>query len=200
MLHTDASLWVDTVFKLIPFLTALDINEPELGLIEALSRLDIFANSTSSRSCQWELLPSLETLTIRLGPSYEHLSALNRLAHLRCDLAFDSAVLFQKTTCSRTMTFRLAPLPTENFSHNHAFWYDFAHFYSHLLGVSAEENDALRMILVDNQLTDIKFTIDDSQISRKDRIARLARLIQRFIGLLESFELSQENISYFYVS
>lgn len=200
MLHTDAPLWVDTVFKLIPFLTTLDINEPELGLIEALSRLDIPSNSTSGRSCQWELLPSLETLTIRLGPSYEHHSALNHLAHLRCELAFDLDIQPQTKTCSRTTTFRLAPLPTENFSHNHALWYNFAHLYPHLLGMGAEENDIPRVILVDNQLTDIKFNICDTQISRKNRMARLVRLIERFIGLLESFELSQENISYFHVS
>lgn len=200
MLHTDAPLWVDPVFQLIPLLTALDINEPELGLIEALSRLDIPVSSTSSRPCQWELLPSLKTLTIRLGPSYEHHSVLNRLAHLRCDLAFDSDIEPQTRTCSRTTTFTLAPLPTENFSENHAFWYHFAHFYPHLLGVGAEENDDPRVILVDNQLTDIKFNIGDTQISRKDRMARLVRLIERFIELLEGFELNPENISYFYVS
>ena len=200
VLHTDAPLWVDTVFKLIPFLTALDINEPELGLIEALSRLDIPVSSTSSRSCQWELLPSLETLTIRLGPSYKHHSALNRLAHLRCDLAFDSDIQPQTKMCSRTTTFRLALLPTENFSQNHAFWYHFAHFYPHLLGVGAEQNDDPRVTLVDNHLTDIKFNIGDTQISRKDRMARLVRLIERFIELLESVELNPENISYFYVS
>jgi hypothetical protein len=200
MLHTDAPLWVDTVFKLIPSLTALDINEPELGLIEALSRFDIPISSTSSRSCQWELLPSLETLTIRLGPSYEHHSALNRLAHLRCDLAFDSDIEPQTRTCSRTTTFTLAPLPTENFSANHASWYHFAHFYPHLLGAGAEGSHDPRVILVDNQLTDIKFNIGDTQISRKDRMARLVRLIERFIELLESFELNPENINYFHVS
>ncbi|KIM45373.1 hypothetical protein M413DRAFT_338931 [Hebeloma cylindrosporum] len=199
MLHTDETLWVDSVFKLVPFLTALDINEPELGLIEAISRLAMPAKSASSRSCQWELLPFLETLTIRLGPSYGHHSALNHLAHLRCDLAFDSNIQPQVKACSRTTTFRLASLPTENSSQTHAPWYNFAHFYPHLLGVGAEENDAPRVILVDNQLTDIKFNIGDTQISRKDRMARLARLIERFVGLLESFELSQENISYFYL-